>query len=137
KDPAVGATQSHFGLEKLVEYNWRMSVGDIELTDEEMEQLVKSKSGLMKLRGEGVMADTSALSKINSYMDQLAETSRKRRRKELEKAAALAERARAQGQPGWEALVDDVELRRGEFNHEVAGPQGFGEVTLAELRQLA
>ncbi|QGU04315.1 DEAD/DEAH box helicase [Corynebacterium comes] len=137
KDPAVGATQSHFGLEKLVEYNWRMSVGDIELTDEEMDQLVKSKSGLIKLRGEWVMADTSALTRINSYMEQLAETSRKRRRKELEKAAAIAERARALDQPGWEALLADVERRREEFNREVAGPQGLGEVTLAELRQLA
>ena len=134
-DPAVGATQKHFGLDKLVEYNWRMSVGDVELTDEEMDQLVRSKSGLIKLRGEWVMADQSALNKITSYMEELAETSMKRRRKELEKAAALAERARVLEQPGWEALVADVERRREEFNAHHA--DGFGEVTIAELRQLA
>jgi SNF2 family DNA or RNA helicase len=137
RDPAVGATQSHFGLDRLVEYNWRLSVGDVELTDEEMDELVRSKSGLIRLRGEWVLADTSALGKINSYMDQLAETSRKRRRKELEQAAALAEQARALGQPGWEELVADVERRREEFNREHAGPAGVGEVTLSELRQLA
>ena len=136
-DPATGATQKHFGLDQLVEYNWRMSVGDIELTDDEMTELVRSKSGLIKLRGEWVMADTSALNRITSYMEELAATSRKRRRKELEKAAALAERARVLEQPGWEALVADVERRRAEFNAEHAGQEGFGEVTLAELRQMA
>ncbi|RSZ66202.1 DEAD/DEAH box helicase [Corynebacterium hylobatis] len=136
-DPAVGATQSHFGLDRLVEYNWRLSVGDVELTDEEMDELVRSKSGLIRLRGEWVLADTSALGRINSYMDQLTETSRKRRRKELEQAAALAERARALDQPGWEQLVADVERRREEFNRDHADPAGGGEVTLAELRQLA
>lgn len=136
-DPAAGATQRHFGLDQLVEYNWRMSVGDIELTDDEMTELVRSKSGLIKLRGEWVRADTSALNRITSYMEELAATSRKRRRKELEKAAALAERARVLEQPGWEALVADVERRRAEFNAEHAGQEGFGEVTLAELRQMA
>lgn len=136
-DPAVGATQSHFGLDQLVEYNWRMSVGDIELTDEEMAELVNSKSGLIRLRGEWVMADAGALGKITSYMEELASTSRKRRRKELEKAAALAERARVADQPGWEALVADVDKRREEFNKDFSGKEDVGEVTLAELRQLA
>ncbi|AJE32904.1 DNA/RNA helicase [Corynebacterium humireducens NBRC 106098 = DSM 45392] len=136
-DAAGAATQKHFGLDKLVEYNWRLSVGDVELSDEEMDQLVRSKSGLIKLRGEWVMADQSALNRITSYMEELAETSRKRRCRELEKAAALAERARVAEQPGWEALVADVERRREEFNAEHAGHDGFGEVSIAELRQLA
>ena len=136
-DAAVGATKKHFGLDQLVEYNWRMSVGDIELTDEEMTELVNSKSGLIRLRGEWVMADAGALNKITGYMAELAATSRKRRRKELEKAAALAERARALEQPGWEALVADVDKRREEFNRDFSGDGDVGEVTLAELRQLA
>ena len=43
-DPATGATQKHFGLDQLVEYNWRMSVGDID-SPTTMTELVRSKSG--------------------------------------------------------------------------------------------
>lgn len=136
-DPAVAATRTNIGLDQLVEYNWRMSVGDVELTDEEMTELVNSKSGLIRLRGEWVMADTSALTKIADYMEELSASSRKRRRTELEKAAAAAERARAEEQPGWELLIADVEKRREEFNRNFAGTEGSGEVTVAELRQLA
>lgn len=42
-DPSTGATRSHIGLDQLVEYNWRLSVGDVELSDEEMAELVESK----------------------------------------------------------------------------------------------
>lgn len=37
RDPAEAATKKHIGMNKLVDYNWRMSVGDVELTEEEME----------------------------------------------------------------------------------------------------
>ncbi|WP_163094515.1 SNF2 helicase-associated domain-containing protein, partial [Acinetobacter baumannii] len=91
------------------------SVGDTDLSEEEMRQLVQSKSGLIRLRGEWVMADTQALSKISEYMDKLAETARKRKQKELERLAAAAEMARKLEQPGWQALVADVEKRLKEF----------------------
>ncbi|RNE48426.1 DEAD/DEAH box helicase [Corynebacterium alimapuense] len=137
RDPAVAATKAHIGLDQLVEYNWRLSVGDVELSDEEMAELVNSKSGLIRLRGEWVMADATALGKITGYMDELAATSRKRRLKELEQSAAVAERARVAEQPGWEALVADVDARREDFNQDFSGQHEAGEVTLAELRQLA
>ena len=138
-DPAIASTQSHLGMDKLVTYDWRLSVGDIELTDEEMDQLVSSKSGLIKLRGEWVMADSQALGRISEYMDQLSKTSRTRERKELDAAARRAERARLLEEPGWEQLVADVDRRLEEFN---AGAEGdddsqFGMVTVGELRQLA
>ena len=75
------ATQSQLGMDKLVQYNWRLSIGDQELSDEEMSDLVNSKSGLIKLRGNWVMADTQALSRISEYMDQLSETASKRTKK--------------------------------------------------------
>ena len=133
RDTAGSATRAHIGLDQLVEYNWRKSIGDTELSDEEMAELVGSKSGLIRLRGEWVMADTAALAKITGYMEELAASSQKRRRADLEKAAAVAERARILEEPGWELLVADVEKRREEFNREA----GTGEISLAELRQLA
>lgn len=68
---ADSATTAHLGMDKLVEYDWRISVGDTELTEEEMTELVRSKSGLIKLRGDWVMADFSAVSRIAEYMEQL------------------------------------------------------------------
>lgn len=134
RDPAVAATQSHIGMDQLVEYNWRLSVGDTELTDEEMAELVTSKSGLIRLRGEWVLADTSSLGKVQNYMDRLTESSRKRQRAKLDAMTKAAELARANDEPGWQQLLAEVENLREEFNNEFAH---FGEVTLAELRELA
>lgn len=135
-DPTVAATKAHIGLDKLVEYDWRLSVGDMELDDEEMTQLVNSKSGLVKLRGQWVMADTKALGRITQYMEELNKAAHKRRKRELQQLAREAERARQLEQPGWEQMVADVERQLKAFNAE-QDEAGSGEVTLAELRQLA
>ncbi|KQB86333.1 DEAD/DEAH box helicase [Corynebacterium lowii] len=129
-----GATQRHIGMDKLVDYNWKLSVGDTELNDAEMAELVHSKSGLIRLRGEWVLADTSSLAKITSYMEELAQHSHKRRKAAMEKAAMRAELAKAQGEPGWEQLMAEAERLREEFN---AQQDNQGQVTVAELRQIA
>ena len=132
-DPAEAATKAHMGMDQLVEYDWKLSVGDTQLTDAEMQELINSKSGLIRLRGEWVMADTQALSKISEYMRELADTARRRALKELEKLAAAAEMARQLDQPGWQELVKDVERRRKEFNEEAED----APVSLADLREMA
>lgn len=135
-DAAESATKAHLGLDKLVDYDWKVSVGDTELNDEEMAQLVASKSGLIRLRGEWVMADTGALARINEYMEQLAHVSRARAKKELDRAMREALHAKELGLDNWQELVADVERRLAEFN-EQAEDTDMGQVTLAELRQLA
>ncbi|WP_296132904.1 DEAD/DEAH box helicase [Corynebacterium sp. YSMAA1_1_D6] len=132
-DPAEAATKAHMGMDQLVEYDWKLSVGDTQLTDAEMQELINSKSGLIRLRGEWVMADTQALGKISAYMRELADTARRRALKELEKLAAAAEMARQLEQPGWQELVKDVERRRKEFNEEAED----APVSLADLREMA
>lgn len=136
RDPAVAATKSHLGMDKLMEYNWRLSVGNHELSDEEMQRLVNSKSGLIRLRGEWVMADTSALSRIQEYMDELAKKATARKRKEVEKLAAKAARAKEMDLPGWQLLEVEAEVAREKFNQHHAD-SATGELTVAELRQLA
>ncbi|MFH0411788.1 DEAD/DEAH box helicase [Corynebacterium sp. L4756] len=130
--------QKKLGMDQLVQYDWKLSVGDKELTDEEMEQLVTSKSGLIRLRGEWVMADRSALGKITEYMDQLAANSKTRMRKELDALAREAERMRILEEPGWEEKLAEVERRLEEFKEQVdEGDEDFGVATLSELRELA
>ncbi|MFW8571943.1 DEAD/DEAH box helicase [Corynebacterium pseudodiphtheriticum] len=145
------ATQSQLGMDKLVQYNWRLSIGDQELSDDEMSELVNSKSGLIKLRGNWVMADTQALNRISSYMDQLSETATKRAKKRMEKAARLAEMARLADSPDADELAAEAERLRQAYNDAVKnnagaahadgapGNGGFSaqEVTVGDLRELA
>ncbi|MEX3516506.1 DEAD/DEAH box helicase [Corynebacterium camporealensis] len=132
KDPAEGATKTHLGMDKLVAYDWRMSIGDVQLTDEEMQQLVHSKSGLIRLRGEWVMADTAAISKISEYMEQLSDAARKRKKKAMEQAVSEAERAKQLGWEEWPELHAKAEKLVEEYN---AG--GEDVVSVQELRELA
>ena len=134
-----GATRRHIGMDKLIDYNWRISVGETELTDSEMDELVHSKSGLIRLRGQWVLADTSSISRITDYMSELAQRSRKRAKRELERLAAELERARLSDAPDAEATVArlerELEEAREAFN--AAAEDDSGQVTVAELRELA
>ncbi|AWB83811.1 DEAD/DEAH box helicase [Corynebacterium liangguodongii] len=71
-DPHDSSTVTHLGFDTLVSYDWRLSVGDVELNDEEMARLIESKSGLVKLRGQWVLADSRSLARTRRYMDRLA-----------------------------------------------------------------
>lgn len=133
-DPAEASTQATIGLDKIVDYDWHMSVGDIELTEAEMVELVRSKSGLIHLRGEWVMADTAAIRRIGDYMKDVAAQSRKRKKQALDTAVMEAELAKANDDPRWPMLEARAEKLAEEFNNEFAE---FGQVTLAELRELA
>ena len=130
--------QKRLGMDQLVEYDWQLSVGDVELSEEEMQQLVNSKTGLIRLRGEWVMADRSALGKITEYMEQLAENSKAHKRKELDALAREAERMRLLEEPGWQDKVAEVERKLEEFNSELEEDDAdFGVATMSELRELA
>lgn len=133
-DPSDGPTQSTFGLEQIVNYNWRVSVGDVDLTDQEMRELVESKSGLIRLRGDWVLADTATVKRIGDYMSQLADLQQKKRKSELDAAILKAEMARKLEQPGWQQLAAHAETLARSFNETF---HTGGEVSLAELRQLA
>ncbi|WP_257161582.1 DEAD/DEAH box helicase [Corynebacterium cystitidis] len=138
-DPADDATFTHLGFDQLLTYDCRLSVGDIELTDEEMAELVRSKSGLIKLRGEWVLADTSSLSKISDYMEQLAAQSRERLKRRMEQASMRAEIARANGAADADELAVEAERLRTQYNAAASADTDgdSGMVTAAELRELA
>src|SRR5699024_4334838 len=123
---------------QLVEYDWQLSVGDVELSEEEMQQLVNSKTGLIRLRGAWVMADRSALGKVTEYMEQLAENSKAHKRKELDALAREAERMRLLEQAGWQDKVAEVERTLEEFTSALEDDDAdFGVATMSDLRELA
>lgn len=133
-EPTESSTSAKIGLDQIVQYNWRVSIGDVELTDEEMEQLVASKSGLIQLRGEWVMADASSVKRIADYMGKLSGGSKKKRRAELDAAMMEAELARVKQTPGWQQKVSHAEDLAKKFNEDF---HTEGEISLADLRELA
>lgn len=71
ENPYDSSTVKHLGFDSIVSYDWRVSIGGVELTGEEMDQLVRSKSGLVKLRDEWVLANTAELARTKKYMQAL------------------------------------------------------------------
>jgi len=86
-DHADEATVRRFGVEQLISYDWSLSVGDTELTKEEMRLLINSKSGLIQLRGQWVMADARSLAKSRKYIESLSQ-------KEVDEGVITAEELR-------------------------------------------
>ncbi|SDE46680.1 DEAD/DEAH box helicase [Rhodococcus tukisamuensis] len=56
------------GLNQLVAYNWELALGDVVLTSNEMAELTRTKSDLVKLRGQWVQAQGGALADAIAYV---------------------------------------------------------------------
>ncbi|MEV6224667.1 SNF2-related protein [Nocardia fluminea] len=69
------AAESTVGLSGLLSYRWELALGDLVLTQAEMERLISSKSDLVQLRGEWVQADHRALAAAARYVAQHADDS--------------------------------------------------------------
>ncbi|MFI5777447.1 DEAD/DEAH box helicase [Nocardia sp. NPDC051570] len=63
------ATETEVGLSGLVSYRWELALGDMVLTPAEMSRLVRSKSDLVRLRGQWVQADHRMLAAAAAYLD--------------------------------------------------------------------
>ncbi|MEK6644665.1 MAG: DEAD/DEAH box helicase [Planctomycetota bacterium] len=57
-----------FGLGALLEFDWRMALGDDRLTLEEFEEIAKQKSSLVKLRGQWISFDQEAATRALEFM---------------------------------------------------------------------
>lgn len=136
EDPHDSATVTRMGFDTLVKYDWRLSIGGVELTDDEMAELARSKTGLIKLRGEWVLADTKHLSKSAKYLNKLKESTLKNALAEAEAAEIHARLAEAGGSEDAEQLAEIARAARAEYER-LKEAQGEGVVSAAELRQLA
>ncbi|SNS85006.1 DEAD/DEAH box helicase [Rhodococcoides kyotonense] len=56
------------GMNELVSYDWQLQLGDMVLTEAEMNRLAVSKGDLVKLRGKWVMADGGQLARAARYV---------------------------------------------------------------------
>jgi SNF2 family DNA or RNA helicase len=69
---SVGTTGSAaFGLNQLMEFDWRLAVGDMELTEEEFRTLMEEKRRLVRFRGRWIQLDPKQMEAISQVMKQV------------------------------------------------------------------
>lgn len=70
--PGVGgAGQSLFGLNGIVQFDWRMAIGDAELEEIEFRSLVEGNRQLVRVRGRWVLLDPEMLQQVQQWIRQV------------------------------------------------------------------
>jgi non-specific serine/threonine protein kinase len=59
--PGTVARDNGFGLDSILDYRWRLAIGDDELTEEELSALADLKAPLVRIRGQWVELDAKRL----------------------------------------------------------------------------
>ncbi len=57
-----------FGQEHIVAFNWRMSVGDQTLSQDDVDVLIEARESLVRLRGEWMQVDPERLRKARDFL---------------------------------------------------------------------
>lgn len=63
--------QPMFGLNQLMQFDWKIALGDIELTEEEFRELLEQNRRLVQIRGQWVQLDPVHLAQLQSVMHQV------------------------------------------------------------------
>jgi SNF2 family DNA or RNA helicase len=71
KSSVGAAPQAMFGLQQLMQFDWKVALGDIELTEEEFLALVAEKRKLVQIRGQWVQLDPAHLAQLEQVMKQV------------------------------------------------------------------
>jgi SNF2 family DNA or RNA helicase len=66
------APQAMFGLQQLMQFDWKIALGDIELTEEEFRALLDEKRKLVQIRGQWVQLDPGQLAQLEQVMKQVS-----------------------------------------------------------------
>ncbi|WP_410513144.1 DEAD/DEAH box helicase [Paenibacillus sp. BR2-3] len=61
--------QSLFGLDSIIDFDWRVAIGDAELTEAEFNELVARNERLVRFRGQWITLDPALLAQIRRAMD--------------------------------------------------------------------
>ncbi|RSM79486.1 ATP-dependent helicase [Kibdelosporangium aridum] len=61
------------GLNEILDYQWKLAVGEEELSDDEIAELAKAKAPLVRLRGKWVELDNARLRRALTFLEQSGE----------------------------------------------------------------
>ena len=63
--PSVGAPgQPVYGLRQMFQFDWRLAIGDLELSEQQFRELLEQKRRLMRFRGQWIELDPDTLEQI-------------------------------------------------------------------------
>lgn len=62
---------SLFGLDSLVDFNWRIAIGEVDLSEAEFADLVSRNARLVRFRGEWIQLDPALLAQIRKAMSSV------------------------------------------------------------------
>jgi SNF2 family DNA or RNA helicase len=69
---SVGTThESMFGLSQLMQFDWKLAIGDLELTEEEFRQLLTEKRKLVQIRGNWIQLDPRFMAQVEQALIQI------------------------------------------------------------------
>ncbi|ULL13240.1 ATP-dependent helicase [Paenibacillus sp. H1-7] len=71
KSSVGSGPQSMFGLEQLMQFDWKIALGDIELTEEEFRALLEENRKLVQVRGQWIQLDPDQLLQLQQVMKQV------------------------------------------------------------------
>jgi SNF2 family DNA or RNA helicase len=71
KSSVGAANDSTFGLGQIMQFDWRLALGDVELTEAEFRVLAEQKRKLVQFRGKWIQLDPTQLEQIQQVMKQV------------------------------------------------------------------
>jgi len=60
--------ESRLGLSQIIQFDWNLAVGGLELSEEEFRKIVEKKRRLIRVRGKWIQLDPSFLKKIQQFI---------------------------------------------------------------------
>ncbi|MDF2716311.1 MAG: helicase, partial [Paenibacillus sp.] len=69
-----GPGQSMFGLEQIMQFDWKIAVGDTDLTEEQFMQLAVRNKRLVQFHGKWIMLDPALLKQVQRMMKRVSKT---------------------------------------------------------------
>ncbi|NHN34266.1 DEAD/DEAH box helicase [Paenibacillus sp. S3N08] len=71
KSSAGAGRESMVGLSQIMQFDWRVAVGDIDLTEEEFMRMASEKKRLMYIRGRWIQLDPAFYEQVRQAMKQM------------------------------------------------------------------
>lgn len=69
---SVGSTgSSMLGIQQLMEFDWKFSVGDLSLSEQELEELAKQQQRLVRFQDRWIELDPDTLARIQTVMSKM------------------------------------------------------------------
>ncbi|MDF2923188.1 MAG: family helicase [Paenibacillaceae bacterium] len=71
RSSAGGSADSMFGMDAILQFDWRLSVGEANLSEEEFRRLAEQNRRLVQINGQWILLDPAMLEQIRAVMKRI------------------------------------------------------------------